>query len=105
MNPEIDVILLDEPDAHLHPSLQLSMISELTRISSVSKKQILIATHSSEIIKSLEPTSILSIGSMLKYLSKSYSFNASPSIENEKKGFPLLIVWDSNQYYLMACFI
>ena len=45
-----DVLLLDEPDAHLHPSLQREMVHELHNVLRRNKKQILIATHSSEIL-------------------------------------------------------
>lgn len=49
----IDVLLLDEPDAHLHASLQSELIKELLNYSDGdnSSKQILISTHSVEIIK------------------------------------------------------
>lgn len=47
----IDVLLLDEPDAHLHCSLQSSLIEKLKEISHQSKKQILMATHATELIK------------------------------------------------------
>ena len=68
LNPEIDIILLDEPDAHLHPSLQIDMINELKKIGK--DKQILIATHSSEIIKYVEPETILNLNSSPRYLSE-----------------------------------
>ncbi len=68
LNPDIDIILLDEPDAHLHPSLQIDMINELKKIGK--DKQILIATHSSEIIKYVEPDAILNINNSPKYLSE-----------------------------------
>ena len=66
LNPEIDIVLLDEPDAHLHPSLQIDMINELKKLGK--NKQILIATHSSEIIKYVEPETILNISNSPKYL-------------------------------------
>lgn len=68
LNTEIDILLLDEPDAHLHPSLQHKMIKELEKISGQSAKQILIATHSSEIIKVIEPNYILNVTNSLRYL-------------------------------------
>ena len=45
-----DILLLDEPDAHLHPSLQHEMVDELHNVLRRNKKQIFIATHSSEIL-------------------------------------------------------
>lgn len=49
---EMDVLLLDEPDAHLHPGLQREMVDELHSILRRDKKQVFIATHSSEILDS-----------------------------------------------------
>ncbi|AZJ36309.1 ATP-dependent endonuclease [Tenacibaculum singaporense] len=67
LSPDIDIVLLDEPDAHLHPSLQIKLIDELEKINTRSKKQILIATHSSEIIKEAIPNDILNLNNT-KYL-------------------------------------
>lgn len=60
-DPEIDVLLLDEPDAHLHSSLQEQLLESLRRIASTTGKQILVATHSSEILRNAEPSDILNI--------------------------------------------
>lgn len=62
-DPEIDVLLLDEPDAHLHPSLQEQLLHNLREISGQAGKQILIATHSTEILRSAEPSDILQVRS------------------------------------------
>ena len=59
--PKIDVLLLDEPDAHLHCSLQNELISQLKGISEKKQKQVLIATHSSEVIKSFDYRKLLYI--------------------------------------------
>lgn len=61
LNPEIDVILLDEPDAHLHPSLQMDLTSKLDEISNKYGKQVLMASHSTEIIKNINHSQILEI--------------------------------------------
>ena len=50
-NSDIDVLLLDEPDAHLHASLQSELLERLIEEASRNKKQIFISTHSVEIIK------------------------------------------------------
>ncbi len=69
LSEEIDIILLDEPDAHLHPSLQSELIGRLNFIAQEKNKQILFATHSSEIIKETPVESILRIhGGDAKYL-------------------------------------
>jgi hypothetical protein len=60
-DPEIDILLLDEPDAHLHPSLQEQLLDALREIAARSEKQILLATHSSEILRSAEPADIIHI--------------------------------------------
>lgn len=52
LSPGVNVILLDEPDAHLHTSLQKSLLDHLVVISKHFSKQILYSTHSSELIKS-----------------------------------------------------
>lgn len=60
-DPEIDVLLLDEPDAHLHTSLQEQLLESLRAIAGATGKQILVATHSSEILRNAEPTDILNV--------------------------------------------
>ena len=47
----IDVLLLDEPDAHLHASLQGELLSKLLDFTNNCDKQIFVSTHSVEIIK------------------------------------------------------
>ena len=70
LSPKIDVLLLDEPDAHLHCSLQKDLIEELKLISKNRHKQIVVATHSSEVIKTFDYDSILFINNgNPKYLS------------------------------------
>jgi hypothetical protein len=53
-----DVILLDEPDVHLHGSLQGALLNELHRLVEQGK-QVLLATHSREMITRLSPERIL----------------------------------------------
>ena len=60
---KVDILLLDEPDAHLHATLQIELINHLTLFISKQKKQILIATHSSEVIKSVPPSAVLEVKS------------------------------------------
>lgn len=50
VNPETDVLLLDEPDAHLHSSLQSVLMDELRSLITESGKQVLVATHSREVL-------------------------------------------------------
>lgn len=62
-DPTISTLLLDEPDAHLHSSLQGQLLEKLENIASTTGKQILVATHSSELLRNSEPERILEISS------------------------------------------
>jgi predicted ATPase len=53
-----DVILLDEPDAHLHVILQHTIYQELKRIAALYGSQIIAATHSEAILDAVDPTEI-----------------------------------------------
>ena len=69
LSPGVDTLLLDEPDAHLHCSLQGELFAHLTEIASKMHKQVLIATHSPEVIKSFDYEKILFIdGTRISYL-------------------------------------
>ena len=71
LNPDIDVLLLDEPDAHLHCSLQTQLFNKLNSIVKTNQRQILIATHSTEIIKNAPLEKIMDINKKsCKYLNK-----------------------------------
>ena len=61
LSPDIDILLLDEPDAHLHCSLQDMLLMLLEDIAQKKNKQILVATHSSEVIRSFDYKKILFI--------------------------------------------
>lgn len=52
------VVLLDEPDVHLHGSLQANLFEEI-RLLANRGKQIIFATHSRDLISRLEPGNIL----------------------------------------------
>jgi energy-coupling factor transporter ATP-binding protein EcfA2 len=49
------VLLLDEPDAHLHVFLQDSIYNELRSVAARQKSQLIMATHSEVIINSVAP--------------------------------------------------
>ena len=61
LEKDIDTLLLDEPDAHLHTDLEKELFKELDAISKNTNKQILFATHSPEIIKTTAHNHILKI--------------------------------------------
>lgn len=64
-----DVLLLDEPDAHLHSSLQSLLMEKLENICEENSKQILMVSHSSELIKSIDYQKILHVeNSKAEYL-------------------------------------
>lgn len=69
LSPNVDTLLLDEPDAHLHCSLQGELFGHLEAIASKMHKQVLVATHSSEVIKTTDFKKILFIdGLSIHYL-------------------------------------
>lgn len=57
-DPEVDVLLLDEADVHLHPTLQAQMLFRLNRESVSKGKQVLYVTHSTEILRNSDYRSI-----------------------------------------------
>ncbi len=52
------VLLLDEPDAHLHVILQDAIYSELRAVAAEQNCQLLIATHSEVVINSVDPSQL-----------------------------------------------
>ena len=69
LSPGVNVILLDEPDAHLNAALQADLLGSLESISLSQNKQILLATHSPELIRIQEHERILSVSKdSTKYL-------------------------------------
>ena len=57
------IVLLDEPDAHLHPNLQASLANTLRYIQQELGIQIIISTHSTSIIRAAKPTEVVPISS------------------------------------------
>lgn len=58
---ECEVVLLDEPDAHLHPNMQVALAKSLKTIQQELGIQIIISTHSPSIIKTAAPNEIIPI--------------------------------------------
>ena len=52
------VLLLDEPDAHLHVILQDAIYGELRSVAAGNKSQLVMATHSEVIVNSVDPTEL-----------------------------------------------
>ncbi len=63
VSPEINVLLLDEPDAHLHPTLQAHLLERLKALTAENRKQALLATHSIEILRQVDHRIIYELGS------------------------------------------
>ncbi len=61
LTPGLNVLLFDEPDAHLHTSLQEHLLERLAELAERTKKQVLVATHSSEILRHALPNRILEV--------------------------------------------
>lgn len=59
LSPNIDVLLLDEPDAHLHCSLQNELLTQLENLVEKKQKQVIVATHSTEVIKGFDHHDII----------------------------------------------
>lgn len=106
-SPEVDVVLLDEPDAHLHPTLQEEMLARIEQLAASQGKQVLVATHSAEIIGAAAPSRILRSerGKKPKYLieeSQKASLLAgigshfAPRIDRLKKSRTLVFVEGSS---------
>ncbi|MGI4865986.1 MAG: AAA family ATPase [Janthinobacterium lividum] len=58
------IVLLDEPDAHLHPNLQTALARTLRDIQKELDIQIIISTHSTSIIRAAEPSEVIPISSI-----------------------------------------
>lgn len=55
------VVLLDEPDAHLHPNMQIALAKSLQKIQKELNIQFIISTHSAAIIKTVKPSNVIPI--------------------------------------------
>lgn len=49
------VLLIDEPDAHLHLILQKTIYGELRNIAAQRRSQLIVATHSEQVVESVDP--------------------------------------------------
>ncbi len=56
-----EIVLLDEPDAHLHPNLQTTLANSLRKIRDELNIQIIISTHSTSIIRSAYASEVIPI--------------------------------------------
>jgi predicted ATPase len=75
------IVLLDEPDAHLHSSLQRLVVDLLEGLSERDKIQVVMATHSKEIINYVDAVRILPI---------SRNLETAQSLEHHASVLPIL---------------
>lgn len=75
------IVLLDEPDAHLHSSLQRLVIDLLEGLSKRERIQVIMATHSKEIINYVDASYILPISRDLR---------VAQSLEHHASVLPIL---------------
>lgn len=69
VSPTVQTLLLDEPDAHLHPSLQSQLVEKLEAVARRMGKQVLLATHSTEILRGADHGQVMHFsGARAKYL-------------------------------------
>ena len=59
LNGEAKIILLDEPDAHLHAKLQVKIMEVFKQLSKDYGVKFMIATHSKDIINSVNPRQVI----------------------------------------------
>jgi len=62
-SPDADVLLFDEPDAHLHAALQTQLVERLSQLAGKFGKQVLLATHSTEILRTTPAEEVLEVRS------------------------------------------
>ena len=87
-----DILLLDEPDAHLHSSLQSLLLEKLEDICSQNNKQVLMVSHSSDLIKLISYKKVLHVeNEKAKYLSK----NEQKVVLLEGLGSKYFPLWES----------
>lgn len=111
LNPEVNVLLLDEPDAHLHCSLQAGLVENLVDIANNFNKQVLIATHSAEVVKTAQPINVMHVnGQNTNYLQfedqKTFVLSGlgteySPIINKVQKGKRILFTENGSDIRLL----
>jgi predicted ATPase len=62
-----NIILLDEPDVHLHGLLQKVLFNELQNLAAKENKQIIFATHSRDLISAVPPENIIRVDDNLAH--------------------------------------
>jgi len=103
VTPGLTTLLYDEPDAHLHSTLQTQLLNQLAAVAGKAGRQILLATHSTEILRAAHSEDILVVqrGKPAKYLKEDsqkigllagLGSDYSPRIESARRSGRLLFV-------------
>lgn len=106
------VVLLDEPDAHLHTNLQVALFYSLREIQKELGIQILISTHSTAIISSALPSEIIPVSSARRIAPLTYEREVeefisehldSYALSKMKANGVLVFFEDANIEYFLRC--
>lgn len=71
-NQDCDTLILDEPDVYMHPDLQIKLLYLVKSLN----KQVIIATHSVEIISQVEPKNIVMVDKKRRIMKYADSIHA-----------------------------
>ncbi|MBY6156043.1 ATP-dependent nuclease [Pseudooceanicola nitratireducens] len=112
LDKQFDVVLLDEPDAHLHSSMQTLLVSELEKIARRKGNQIFLATHSTEILRWAEHSKIMRFDeNKAKYLGSEdgkiglfagLGSEFSPRLDKLRRSKKMLIVEGESDYKILS---
>lgn len=106
------VVLLDEPDAHLHSNMQVALFFSLREIQKELNIQIIISTHSTSIISAALPSEIIPVSNVehIEPLSRSEEVDeliseriSSYELSKIKSNGVLVFFEDSNIDYFLKC--
>lgn len=109
------LVLLDEPDVHLHGTLQRALLQELRTLVS-DGKQVLLATHSRDTVSQMEPESIVYLERDIPPRRLSVAFDKYDVLDRlgalDVSQLPalqahgrVLVVENSTDWKLLACFL
>ena len=79
---EASVVLIDEPDAHLHILLQDRMYRKLCEYNRQNRSQLIIATHSKQLINAADPDNLRSLANELRSVNNKGKLSDTLHLEN-----------------------
>ena len=107
-----NIVLLDEPDAHLHANMQVALFYSLREIQKELNIQIIISTHSTSIISAASPAEIIPVSNVehIEPLSREEEVDEliterinSYELSKLKSNGILVFFEDSNIDYFLKC--